>query len=295
MKIKIIVNPVAGAGRPLKLLPQINEFFKKLGIFPDFQITQKEKEATYLAQAAEENGCELIVALGGDGTVNEIVNGLKDSRTILAVIPAGTGNDFARMLHLPKNLEKICQLIAEKKYFLADVGAVNNQFFVNNIGLGFEGETAAALKRTGPGRSGFWNYLLAVFKALLRSRPVQIHLKSKEMEIKQEVFLASIANGQTVGGGFRLAPNASISDGLLDVCVVDYRHPLRLLLHLPKAIKGTHIKLPFVKMYQCSEIQLEAPSGTKAHFDGEVTQVQKLSIKILPKKLKVIGTTGKNE
>ena len=291
MKTKIIVNPAAGGGRPLKILPELIENLKKIGLAPDWQITSQPKEASQLAQRAADEGCQLVVAVGGDGTVNEVVNGLADSSSILAVIPAGSGNDFFKMLNLPTKIPGICQNIAQKNCLTVDLGLVNNYHFINSVGLGFAGETAAHFKRNRR-TGGLLGYLKAVLKIFFQAKPVKIYLKSEKINSEENIFLAAISNGHSMGGGFKLTPLASVTDGLLDVCLIDYRHPLRLLPHLPRAITGHHLKLPFVKMFHCREVVIKCKSPQTAHFDGEVVQIKELNVKIKHKKLKVIGGTS---
>lgn len=302
-KYTIILNPVSGRGSAADVEPQIVAFFEKHNV--DFKIWRTERmgHAETLAQKAIEDGSEVLVAAGGDGTVNEVLNGIirtklagKGSAT-LGVIGIGRGNDMAFGLELPHDVEQNCQFIIENNTRTIDVGFVkggdfpDGRYFANGLGIGFDavvGFVAAKFKRL----SGFMAYAVAAIKTMFIYRnPPQLRIEVNGKEYIKNALMVSIMNGPRLGGGFFMAPEALLDDGYLDICLVDHVKMLSVLNLIGKFTKGTQAEENAVEMIRTKNISVYAQTGSiPCHADGETIceQGQSLTVEILPKTLDII-------
>ncbi|MFN8446093.1 MAG: diacylglycerol kinase family protein [Caldilineaceae bacterium] len=292
---KLICNPMAGRGRAGQLLPEIRSTLKSLGMATDAVATRAPGDAIQLAAEAHQAGFPLVIAVGGDGTVNEVANGLVQAAQDqiagqLGVIPVGTGNDFFKMLRPKDNWHVACTHIAERKIQRCDVGRVNNRYFVNNVGIGFDAQVGIEAQKIRWLR-GQAVYVLALARNMLYSyRTPQVTLKLDDQTIKQSITLCTIGNGRCSGGGFWLTPNAEIDDGWLDVCFVNALSKPRILALVPRVMKGTHIHDAEVRTVRAKRISIASSEPLPVHADGEIlyTEAHQLEIEILPAKLEVV-------
>ncbi|MEW6608022.1 MAG: diacylglycerol kinase family protein [bacterium] len=290
-KLKLILNPYAGKRRLDKEIDKIKQNLTAQGLEFDSAFTQKPGEGISLAKRAVEEGFNLIVAVGGDGTINEVVNGIIgfEQEAILGIIPIGLGNDFAWMIGLsPKDIETACKTLVNGVVKKIDVGVVNNRYFINGLGIGFDARVAYHRLKYKGILTGVGVYLYAVIKTLFQYKPIQANVNLDDETINLIPLLITIGCGKRCGGGFLLTPNAILDDGLFDVCIIQGIGKLKALCHLPKVLKGTHILLPEVKMYQAKEIIVSFPMPLIAHVDGEILKETTFQIKLLHKKLKVM-------
>ena len=160
-------------------------------------------------------GYEVIVAVGGDGTVSQVVSGMVSSSLPLGIIPAGSGNDFIKSLNIPNDLEKAFEIVIRGTTRVIDVGRINGIFFANGVGIGFDAAVNRASYSINHSKKGLLLYVWALVKTLGRFNPVPMTVTMNGERREQEVFLLSVGNGTTVGGGFRLTPHARLDDGLL--------------------------------------------------------------------------------
>lgn len=287
---KLIINPAAGFGRTQKLLPRIIAALERQGIAYQFVTTTRAGEATGLARQAAFDGFHTVVAVGGDGTVNEVAVGLVDSNAALGVIPTGNGNDFARSVKIPLDLSPACQHLRTGQTVTIDVGRVNHQFFFNEVGVGLVGDVArlAQMQKRGPGK---WRYVIAALKALRTFAPFKVSLKIDQVKLEKKIALLSIGNGTSTGGGFRLTPDASPADGRLDLCVVAAASPWYLLRNLTKAYRGRHTQLPVTTIFRARHIEIASEQPLPTHVDGEVLSPAPtlLSVTASSHRLKVIA------
>lgn len=288
MKYHLILNPNAGRGHAKKVAPElINLLFEKFGEIP-VHYTSAPGDAQKIAASLKTENCTIIAA-GGDGTIHEIVNGIMDGNCILGIIPVGSGNDFVRMLNLPKNIKEAVGIMAAAKIMWMDIGKINSQYFPNGVGIGFDASVVIETLKVKKLR-GFLIYLYSVFRALGRykNQTVTIHLNGT-VETK-EIFMINVGNGQAMGGGFRLLPKARIDDGELDICIFRGLSKREVLVNLPKALNGRHISLPQVQAYKTTRLRVESQEGIPVHADGELisAQLKRIEIGIIPKALQVI-------
>ncbi len=277
MKYSVILNPAAGKGNGEKLLPRVQEVFGGCGESYELMQTEGRGDATRLARNASG---EIIVAVGGDGTVNEIANGLVGDEKCLGIIPAGSGNDFIKAVKVPKKFSKAVEVLFQGKIVAIDVGSVRTggagadgsseeRHFVNGVGIGFDAAVAvktAEIKYL----TGVPLYLAAVFRTLGKYSPPSFTIETDGRTTVLQKFLIAIGNGPCAGGGFYLTPDAVIDDGLLDVCLIEPVSIPTILRLMPKVMVGKHRNAKQVKFLRCKQISLDSPDRFYVHADGEI-------------------------
>jgi len=285
-----IVNPIAGGGKKLDIITELQKFCKKHGMEFTVAMTHKPKEATELARRASEK-YEAVVAVGGDGTVNEVVNGISGTSAKLGILPIGAGNDYARMVGLSKNLKKDLKVLHKGTARAVDVGKVNDKyFFINAFGAGFDGEVSTRARKYLKLTNNFFGYLITVLRTLMtyRFRKALITIDGK-IVADRKIFLVACGIGTTYGGGFQIAPKAKIDDGLFDICIIDKTSRLKALWVIPKIMRGKHESLRIVHMHSGKEISIATNRRIASQLDGEIIEPTKeLRIAILPNYTRVI-------
>lgn len=289
-KYFFIVNPAAGGGKHLSSLSDIQDFCRHNKLSHEVVLTKAPKHATELARKAALHH-EVIVAVGGDGTVNEVGNGLIGTAAILGVLPTGSGNDFSREIGYGKDIKKDLGSLINGRVELIDVGLVNSRtYFINAFGVGFDGEVAAHAHDFMKYGRGLTGYLLSVLRTLATYSFHRINLIIDSHEpIEKEVLFVAVANGSTYGGGFRVAPGAKIDDGFFTICLVDKTTKLYALRNLPKFMRGTHLGLPPVHTFTGKHIIIKADDKLQCQLDGEIPLPStSFDILLVPKKLKIL-------
>ncbi|MBN2121188.1 MAG: diacylglycerol kinase family lipid kinase [Candidatus Omnitrophica bacterium] len=264
--IKIIVNPSSAKGT--HSWANIKERIDRAGVKYEYVMTTREKEAISLAGKIQQEGCKDIFIAGGDGTLNEVVNGLDLGSANLGVIPAGCGNDFAKMVNIRSIDDGISSMTSNSK-IKVDIGVANNKNFINNLGLGIDAYVVYLKKVTKKAR-GEATYLLPALKALLSFSCFKVEVESEEFSYRGEALSLSVGNGACHGGMFWLTPLARIDDGLLDVCIVKKISRPKRFLHVIKAIKGTHIHLKETVIFKTRSLSVRFEKPVLAHVDGEL-------------------------
>ena len=274
MRFLFVFNPAAGKGRAVHDRPRIRAALA--GLPGDWTETRAPGDATAIAEAAGREGVETVVAVGGDGTVNEIVNGLmrvdRERRPALGLVPEGSGNDYARMLGLKVgDAETAVRVLAHERLRALDAGEAGGRFFANSVGFGFDGAVAedAARRRF---VTGFAAYLVSVLAVLRTWHNFELHLEADGRSLDGYALLGCVAIGATSGGGFRLTPDAIPDDGLFDVCHLGNFGRLEALRHLPSAITGRHVSLAKVTLLRARSVSLRSDRPLTAHFDGNLLQ-----------------------
>jgi diacylglycerol kinase (ATP) len=306
---RIILNPAAGRGRGAQSRGVIERTLGAAGASFELSQTRGPGEAASLAREAGLRGSDVIVAVGGDGTVHEVVNGMVQAAQAngqwaagapagtLGVIPVGTGNDYGWRLGMPKNDPgAACCAVLSGRPRAVDLGQVTDEqgrteIFHNHLGSGIE--AAVAIESLKIRRlHGLWLYLTAGLRVIPRyTRTPQMTVHYNGMAETRPFLLASAANGGWGGGGFKIAPAARLDDGELDLVLADSPNvamTLWLLLHL---LAGTHMALTrYVKMHRTPRLMIEAPAGIPVHLDGEIfrTDARRIEVEVLPGRLQVI-------
>ncbi|HHW41233.1 MAG TPA: diacylglycerol kinase family lipid kinase [Syntrophomonadaceae bacterium] len=259
-----IVNPTAGRGRTARLWPEIERVMRRAGLRFRTFFTEGRGHARELAQRAVKKDCDLVVAVGGDGTVNEVVNGIASNGaypgTALALLPTGSGNDLCRTLGISGDPLSTALAICSGKYRMLDLGMVENRYFLNICGVGFDAEVAHAVNQGFRWLRGTWAYLAGVLKTLMCFRPVPLELTLDGNHLQIKGLLVAVANGAFFGSGIKIAPRARVDDGLFDVCVVGDIGRLELLRVLPLTYSGRHEDHPCVHFFRARDVTVSSPA-----------------------------------
>jgi YegS/Rv2252/BmrU family lipid kinase len=309
MMHKIIVNPISGRGAGQRALQEITPMLRRYDLDCEISSTERPMHALDLARSAVREGCEVVVAVGGDGTANEVLNGLmlaKDEgmgESAFGVISVGQGNDFAFGVGVPPGLEAGCKVLAQGHSRTIDVGRVSGglypdgRYFGNGVGIGFDavvGFEALKLKRL----HGFLAYLVAALKTIfLYYRAPFVEIDYDGQILKQLALMVSIMNGRRMGGGFMMAPKADTQDGLFDLCIARQVGRARILSLIPHFLKGTQASQDPILTGQAHRLTVTALEGVlPAHADGETLCIDgvKLNLELLPSQIKMISPPLEN-
>ncbi|HHY83301.1 MAG TPA: diacylglycerol kinase family lipid kinase [Clostridiales bacterium] len=290
MKLLFIINPVAGKGKTRDAIPIIEKFCTARNIEYAIHETNAAGEATQVVRDTC-TGYSAVIAAGGDGTVLEVTNGLSGTDIPLGILPLGSGNDFARALNMPigfSNVERALNIIADKPAFPVDLAKFNGRVFLNIASIGFDAEIVRDLHKIKRFIKGKSAYLVSVFVKFLTYKPKKVEYVIDGSKVVENTFLAAICNGVCYGGGMKVNPNGSITDGFLDVIHIEPVPRYKIPFLLVKFIKGEHLSLPVVKTYRCKEIQIHS-NDLVVNVDGECAMTTPVTIRLAPLSLNVIG------
>lgn len=285
-----ILNPFAGGGdrRFADLLgKKLAQLEQKLGPI-ELLRTEGPRHAEELARQAVALEASLIVAVGGDGTVHEIVNGMAGSGASLGVIPLGTGNDFARALGIPRSPEKALEILMKGRIRRIDLGRANGRYFAGVASVGFDAEVATLAKEGPRFLKAYSAYAIAAWKTWRQFRPKLFHMRAKDQTFTFKGWLVAGANIPTYGGGFLIAPGALIDDGLLDFCLVGEASRREFLAQSWKAFFGRHVKHPKVISFRAPEATLSGDPSLILQADGEGLGTLPARLQAIPQALPVV-------
>jgi len=274
----------------MKALPAIEELMRDRKADFEFHFTRERNHATELVQEVG-GDFDVVVSVGGDGTINEIVNGMPDLNKPMGILPIGTGNDFARSCSMKiGDLESAVDVLLAHDVRKLDVGEVNGRRFINVMGLGFEGR-ANDIGKMLPFLHGAPKYLIAIGGTYLTYRRMPLKVKFNDFVIDEKVFLISIGNGWNVGGGLQLTPKAKLDDGYFDICYVQNISRLRILQVFNKLYDGTIEEVPEMEMHRTRELFIESDQPIPAHIDGESFEPVQRSfhVRLIPQAQEIIG------
>jgi diacylglycerol kinase (ATP) len=299
---KIIVNPVAGANKSTyRQWPHIQSMLRESGLSFDFQYTEGAGHASELARLAASDGYRFLVAVGGDGTINEVANGLLNSTnaatTTLGIVSTGTGNDFIKSLGIPKDYVKACQHVMGERRSLIDVGIVeymhdgkpDKRFFINGAGVGIDAEVIEAGQSMPRLVGNTLPFVLSLLKTLPTYRNKDIRMNIDGREESRRVLSVVVSNGAYFGGGMRIAPQADLSDHSLDVLTIGDVGKAELLQVFPRVYKGTHVTHPKVRMGKAQRVTIECDKRMLLQADGELLGEGPVTFQILPAALNVVA------
>jgi YegS/Rv2252/BmrU family lipid kinase len=267
-KIFLIVNKFAGHRKKFsKAVYTVDSFLQKEGCKVEFSYTNHPGHATELAVKAIADGFDFVVAVGGDGTVNEVAQGLIGTATPMGIIPMGSGNGLARDLGISMNVVKSARTLIDGNVQQIDVCRINNQRFLCTSGIGFDAQVADKMSKAST--RGFLRYIQLTIRESIAFKPFKIKMKVNDILIKKPVFLVTFANARQFGNNAFIAPDASVSDGFIDVVVVNPFSKIWLPVFGIGLFIGIIPKLPFVDCYRAKQIELELSESDTYHFDGE--------------------------
>lgn len=266
-RIYLIINLFAGHRKGAIVEKKAIPFLKQKGFEVTHEFTQYPGHATELASRAAASGFDLIVAVGGDGTVNEVALGLMDSAAVMGIIPMGSGNGLARELGISMNLMKSVRTLVDGKNLHLDICRLNNQRFLCTSGIGFDALIADKMSKATS--RGFLKYVQLVVQESIFYRPLAVKLKIDGRLLEKQVFLVTFANASQFGNNAFIAPGASMTDGLIDVVVVRKFAKIWMPVFAVALFTGLVPRLPFVECYKGKNIELDEAETPYFHFDGE--------------------------
>jgi YegS/Rv2252/BmrU family lipid kinase len=301
-KYRIIANPNAGHGKGMRAIPEIERELTRLGL--DFELVRTERagHAISLARDAALAGYEVIVAAGGDGTVNEVLNGLMEARTssenrpALGVLCTGRGNDFAPCLNIPADLPAAFQVLKDDHRRTIDIGRVvggkfpQGRYFANNVGVGFDAIGTIEVAKLP--EWGMLSFLIAILKTIfLFYKGPTVRLDYDDQTLTTSTLMLLTMNGKRMGTGFKMAPDSRPDDGLFDLVIVRQVSRLRIFSLIPHFMKGTQGSQPEVRTLRAARVAITALAGAlPAQSDGEIICVDgsRLDIELLPRQVEVL-------
>lgn len=300
-ELLFIVNPVAGHGRSLRVFARLRAVLERVpGVRCVVWHTRGPGHARELAERAALEGYGRILAVGGDGTVHEALNGLMAlspaarGQIAFGVVPAGSGNDFARNTGIPRDAAALATLLASGPASPMDVGVVNGHYFANVAGVGFDAEVARQANRLPKFVPGALTYVFAALWTLSRYRNAAVRIVLDGETLERRVMLVAVGNGAGYGGGMRICPGARMDDGTFRVVVAGDLPKPSVLSLLPKVFSGRHVEHPLVEVYDARHVRIEAERPLAVQADGEIVAASPLSLEVVPSAVRVIGLLGRS-
>lgn len=303
LSYKIILNPTAGHGNGLHAQPQIEQLFTQDNVSFNLAQTEHPGHGIELTRQAILEGYDVIVAAGGDGTVNEVVNGLVQAKLEgktpppLGVLSVGRGNDFAGSVGIPTELDAGFRALRAGIRRTVDVGRVvggkypDGRYFANCVGVGFDAITTIEVSKL-PRWGGYVSFMAAVLKTVfLYNKAPLARIEYDGNVITQRSLLISIMNGRRLGGGFIMAPDSLPDDGVFDLCIAEQMSSFEVIKMIPHFTKGDQATQPAIKTGRAAKISITAQDGPlPAQTDGEIICVDgsQLDIELLPRQLEII-------
>ena len=272
MQVAVIVNPVAGIGversAAMRRIRRAGDLLAVHGPVGEVLPTEGPGHARELALGAVGRGARVVVAWGGDGTVNEVASALAFTAVPLGIVPSGSGNGLARELRLPPTVDAAFAVALRGGERRIDVGEIEGRLFVNVAGVGFDAEVARAFA-DGSGGRGFAHYARVTLRELRRYTPSEYTVTTDTGETHLRALTIAIANGRQYGNGATIAPNARLDDGRLDLVVVRARPRWRVLAQIPRLFLGGIERASGVGMEIIDEVRIGSTTGLACHVDGE--------------------------
>ena len=299
-RIRVIVNPAAGAGKSAKKWPHIMALLKSLGLDFEHDVTEAPGHATELARSAAEKGCQLVVSVGGDGTINEVVNGLYDANAlenvVMGIVNTGTGADYIRTFGIPRKYKEGCQLLMSPNRRTVDLGVIEytsnghtkKRLFVNFAGLGFDAEVVKATTEKFKSLGDMPSYLMGLLTTLFSYHNKEITIVVDGEPGQRRICTVMLNNGRYGGGGMLPAPDADPGDGLFDVVIIDDMTKPDLLRSLPRIYRGTHLTHPKVTLMRAREVEVRPVQQMAVQADGELLGAAPARFTILPAALTLV-------
>jgi diacylglycerol kinase (ATP) len=298
---KLIVNPSAGGGRTAKKWPHVMDLLRGMGMTYDHELTEGRGHAVELAKAAARRGYEVVVCVGGDGTINEVVNGLYNSGGIrdvtLGIISTGTGSDYVRTIGVPHDYRQACRRLSSPRRIVVDLGIMEyvrggvtaKRLFVNFAGLGFDAEIVKVTEERFKAFGGISSYLLGLLNTLLSYKNGDVSLRLDGEAGRRRICAIEVSNGRFGGGRMCLAPQADPADGFLDALIIGDLSKADLLRSLPRIYRGTHLNHSKVTVKRAKEIYVRPERRMAVQADGELIGEAPARFSVLPTALTVVA------
>jgi YegS/Rv2252/BmrU family lipid kinase len=292
--VALLVNPVAGGGRAGAVAADVNEALEGHGLLVSRTDTRDLEHARALAQQAAQRG-ETVAVLSGDGMVGAVADVLRAfPGALLGVLPGGRGNDFARVLGIPTDPVAACAVIAHGVPRAVDLGEVEGRAFIGIASAGFDSD-ANRIANEAPARLGNLVYAYGALRALLSWRPAHFEVELDPPggeRVSFSGYTVAAANSGVYGGGMRLAPQARLDDGLLELVAIERVSKLRFLANLPRVFKGTHVELPSVRVLRAATLHIRADRPFALYADGDPIAHLPARVCALPSAVRVLVPAG---
>lgn len=297
-----VINPVAGGGRGRRAQAAIREYLgPRPGTDVEFALTQRPGHGVDLARDGAASGFDPIVAVGGDGTVHEVANGLLGFRGTmprLGVVPIGTGNDFARSVGIPNSLRAAVEVAADRsgRTVIVDAARCGDRYFVVLAGTGFAARVAKAVNDAPRwSKIGALPFVFHTLREVMTNQNVELTITLDGTDvIHQPSFMVYVSNCRFSGGGMQLSPDARPDDGLLDVCLVGDASRRDVVTMLPKVFSGGHVGHPKVSLHRAATIRVDGPAHIEVQADGEVIGALPMCVEVVPSALRVLVPASAN-
>ncbi len=285
MNIHVICNPKSGNGEGKTVLQKTVAYFRDHEIAAAFHETQGPKHAVELAAQAVKDGAETVIAIGGDGTLHEVIQSVAGTNTALGILPAGTGNDFIKTIRVPVDTEQALRLILEGTPKPVDTVRINDRLFLNECGCGFDVMVLDYAEKAKKMVKGILPYLYGVLQTIFHFKDIHVSLSVDDEEPRErDILVLAVGNGRFIGGGIPIAPSAIPDDGLLDVLVVRGMTKPRMLSVLPGLLQGKIESFPETTHQLARKVSLKAPS-IRVNIDGEIITMDHADIEVVPSSL----------
>lgn len=298
-RARLILNPAAGSDQALANAGLLNERLSERFGPIEIVLSVGAGDCEAAARRAVEDGCDVLFVGGGDGTLNEALNGVASipgglERITFGLIPLGTGNDFAQALGLPTDVEQAVEILTRGDSIAVDIGRLNDRHFVNISGGGFIAEVSEAVTPQMKSIAGRLAYLVGGAQALMEFEPVGLTLQAEPggERITAAVYAFAVCNSRMIGGGRLIAPHAVIDDGLLDVCVIDAMPTLEFVGLLRRVSEGDHVEDSRVRYLRASRATIDFDRPVLVNTDGEVLEATRCEYGILPKAARFIAANA---
>ena len=285
MKLRLIFNPAAGRGRARRHVGEAEEHLRSLGASVETVASTSPDDLTRLAAEASRGGFDRVVICGGDGTLHRAVRDFDLAGAPLALLPLGSGDDFAKVCGIPRNVREACEVAVRGAIRQVDVAHANGIRYLGVAGLGFDSEVARFANENAKFLRGSLVYLYAILRVLPRFTPHRVRIDGTRDE---EIMFATVGNSRQYGGGIRITPAAEIDDGELDFCIVHRTSRFQLLKTLPLAYTGAHVKKRFVECGRGREVTFDSERVLDVYADGERVTTTPVKFGLVGEKLKMI-------
>lgn len=299
-----IINPCSGSGKGKLDWPEIESLLKKAGIKYQAVFTGYRNHATELTSEAIAGGWRRILTVGGDGTVNEVVNGIFHQKAVptndftLAMIPVGTGNDWRRTIGIPLDYLEAVTTIRQEETYTQDVGYIQylekgrpkGRYFINIAGMGYDAfvTTKTNLMKELGRKMGFYSYLVSLFGCLLKYKHTRVKVTADQEEITTDLLSMNVGICKYSGGGMMQVPKAVPNDGLLDLTLIKKMSKLQIIKNVPRLFDGSFIHLPQVLITRGSKVMVESEPAISLEVDGESLGNSPFEINIIPRSINVV-------
>ena len=288
MHLKLIYNPAAGRGRARRYVRDVEELLRARGARVDCEPSTSPDDLVRIAAESSRAAYDRVVIVGGDGTLNLAVREFDLAKGTVALIPTGSGDDFAKVTNVPRDIRRAVDNVLDGRVAEYDVAHANGFRYMGVAGLGFDSEVADYVNRHVRFLRGSAVYVYAILRVLPKFMPRPVHMRTDDGARDEVIMFAAIGNTRQYGGGIRITPDARPDDGLLDLCLVHRATRAQLLGTLPMAYSGAHVKKPFVETARGRTFHFDSAPPMLVYADGEPLTRTPVTFGVCPQKLRFV-------